>query len=323
MPYAWHELPSAKELPFPHRLFGWWIKNGVKRTTGGVYGGNKLFSLVRAFYNICPWINDFAIVRAWNDRFSIAVDLLDFEVPHHTLPLSTGSNDESRLLQSLFPPGGTFFDVGANYGFYALMASHIGGPKSNVCAFEPQPRLSEALRRSKQANQFGQLRLFEMALGAQDGTADFFIPDTGSGVGSVLREHASQTRPVRQTTVTIATLDSVFSKENLCRLDVIKIDVEGAELAVLKGARETLGRLHPFVWFEMNPSAQSAAGHDQEDIYALLESLGYEEFFDVADFVRGIRRPIRTVDTLTNVLALPGKAKLTSYSVAKEETVSL
>jgi FkbM family methyltransferase len=253
----------------------------------------------------------------------IAVDLLDFEVPHHTLPLSTGSNDESRLLQSLFPPGGTFFDVGANHGVYSLMASYIGGPDSVVCAFEPQPRLAEALRISKKTNEFAQLRIYELALGDQDGQNDFFIPDTGSGVGSLLRDHASQTGPVRQTIVKIATLDSIFRKENLHRLDVIKIDVEGAELEVLRGARETLERFHPFLWFEMNPAAQYRAGHDQEDVYSLLETLGYEEFFDVADFVLGTRRHIRTVETLTNVLALPGKTNWTAFSMAMEETVQL
>jgi FkbM family methyltransferase len=320
---AWYELPSAKELPFPHRLFGWWSKNGVKRRTGGVYGGNRLFSLMRAFYNLCPWVKDFATIPAWNDRFVIAVDLLDFEVPHHTLPLSTGSDDESRLLQSLFPPGGIFFDVGANHGFYSLMASYIGGTASVVCAFEPQQRLAEAMRTSKEMNQFTQLRIYELALGDQDGQGDFFIPDTGSGVGSMLRDHASQTGPVRQTTVSIATLDSVFRKENLHRLDVIKIDVEGAELNVIRGAIETIERFHPFIWFEMNPGAQRSAVHDQEEIYSLLERLGYKDFYDVADFVLGTTRPIRTVETLTNVLAVPDKAKRTSFLVAKEETASL
>jgi FkbM family methyltransferase len=323
MSSSWYDLPSVRKLPMPHRVYGWWSKHGVKRGAGLVYGGNKLFSIVRLFYKLFPRRDNFAEIPAWDGRLTMIVDLLDFEVAHHTLPLAIGISDETRLLQLLLPPGGTFFDVGANYGFYALMASHIGGPESTVCAFEPQPRLAEALRISKQANQFSQLRLFEMALGDQDGAADFFIPDTGSGVGSVFREHASQTRPVKQTTVKIATLDSVFRNESLERLDVIKIDVEGAELEVLRGARETLGLLHPFVWFEMNPVAQRRAGHDQEDVYSLLEQLGYEEFFDVAEFVLGTRKPIRTVDTLTNVLAVPGKGKPNSSHEPREKTLSL
>lgn len=323
MSEAWYDLPTAKMLPLPHRVFGWWSKHGVKRSAELVYGGNKLFDLARLFYKLFPRRDNFAEIPAWGDRITMAVDLLDFEVAHHTLLLADGNGDEARLLQILLPPGGTFFDVGANYGFYALMASHIGGPESTVCAFEPQPRLAQAIRISKRANEFDQLRLFETALGDRDGTIEFFVPETGSGVGSVLRGHASQTQPVRQTTVSIATLDSVFREKGFERLDVMKIDVEGAELEVLKGGRQTLERLHPFIWFEMNPAAQRMAGHDQEDIYSLLDTLGYQEFFDVADFVKGTRRPIRTVATLTNILAVPDKTYRRSLLAAKEESASL
>jgi len=306
----WYEQSLIKDLPLPHRLYAWWIRNGFKRQNGFTWGGNKLFELVRSTYTLLPSRkNNYVSIPAYQNSFQMVVDLTDFEVPHHTIPLSLGTGSEARLLERLFPPGGTFIDVGANYGFYSLLASYLGGKESVVCAFEPQPRLAKALEMSKQENQFSQLRIKRMVLGEKPGEVSFFIPDTGSGVGSLFQEHASGVRPVIENRVRMETLDTACQIEKLQRVDIVKLDVEGAELAVLKGGAATINLYHPIIWFEMNPSSQQAAGHHQEEIYSFLECLGYLRFYDLDDLMLGVIRAIRTVDALTNVLALPESKK--------------
>jgi FkbM family methyltransferase len=308
----WYEQSLIKDLPLPHRLYAWWIRNGFKRQNGFTWGGNKLFELVRSTYTLLPSRNNnYVSIPACENRFQMVVDLTDFEVPHHTIPLSLGTGSEARLLELFFPRGGTFIDVGANYGFYSLLASYLGGKQSVVCAFEPQPRLVKALEMSKQQNQFSQLRIKRMVLGEKPGEVSFFIPDTGSGVGSLYREHASSVRSVREHRVRMESLDTVFQMEKLQRLDIVKLDVEGAELAVLKGGAATINLYHPIIWFEMDPGSQEVAGHKQEEIYSFLEGLGYRRFYDVDDVMLGLIRPVSTVNTLTNVLALSeSKAEL-------------
>lgn len=302
----WYDMDLVKTLPLPHRLYAWWIKYGIKRKNRLVYGGNRLFFLMRRFYKQFPrGENNFVVVPTYDHRIAMAIDLLDFEVPHHTLPLSAGINSEAKLLKMLFPVGGVFFDVGANYGFFSLMAASLGGELSVVCAFEPQPRLITALKMSKQKNQFDSLHIYELALGQRQGEVDFYIPQTGSGIGSLLRDHANQFGSVSRTRISLATLDGIFSKEGLRRFDLMKIDVEGAEIDVLKGGKHTISQYHPYIWFEMNPSAQERAGYHQEDIYSLLDSLGYCEYYDINTLMQGVKKPIRSVKCLTNVLAVP------------------
>jgi FkbM family methyltransferase len=287
-------------------VYAWWVRNGFKRKDGFTLGGNAAFHLLRHLHSLVHFQdNNYVSISAYDEKFQMVVDLTDFEVPHHTLPLSLGKDSETRLLELFFPRAGTFVDVGANYGFYSLVASHLGGEKAVVCAYEPQPQVARAIEMSQQLNRFTQLRTRTIVLGDRSDEVEFFIPDTGSGVGSLFREHAGRFRPVLKKIVKMETLDAALKLEKLSRLDMLKIDVEGAEFAVLKGATSTIRNYQPFIWFEMNPEAQTIAHREQDEIYSLLQGLGYADFYDVSEVVAGRVHPIRHVSTLTNVLAVP------------------
>ena len=243
----------------------------------------------------------------------MTIDLLDFECFNHTLDLWLRGCDESRMLRALFAPGDVFVDIGANLGLFSLQAASIGGAHSRVYSFEPQPRAAAALRSSAAANALNTISVVEMVVSASEGAVAFFVPSTGSGVGSLSRDHASQVsravKVMRQST----SLDAFASSHAFHRLDLLKIDVEGFEADVLKGSADTLRRFLPIVWYEVNPAALRTAGRAQDVCIPLLKSYGYSGFFDVATLWSGTKKALSVdVDVLTNVVAVPA-SRLDSF----------
>jgi FkbM family methyltransferase len=236
----------------------------------------------------------------------LTIDLLDFETFNHTLDLWLRGCDESRMLKALFASGHIFVDIGANLGLFSLHAASIGGADSRVYSFEPQPRAAAALRSSAAANALSTIEVVEMVVSASEGNVPFFVPSTGSGVGSLSRDHACQAgvahKEIRQST----SLDAFTSSNAFHRLDLIKIDVEGFEADVLEGSRDTFRRFQPIVWFEVNPVALRTSGHVQGDCIQLLRTYGYNDFFDVATLWSGAPKDVSTdLIALTNVVAVP------------------
>ena len=88
-------------------------------------------------------------------------------------------------------------------------------------------------------------------------------------------------------------------------MDIIKIDVEGAEVKVLDGAMRTVREFAPLLCFEVNPAACKCAETRQECMFRVLSELGYRRFYDVGDASRGTKSEVPNVNRLTNILAVP------------------
>jgi FkbM family methyltransferase len=303
----WINHAIVRQLPLSYRLWGHYLRFAPRRTSGGALAGSALFRVLRALARIRqPTSGGLLTFHDSTAPYSLTIDLLDFESFNHTLDLWLLGCDESRMLSALFAPGDVFVDIGANLGLFSLQAASLGGTHSKVFSFEPQPRSAAALRSSANANGLDTISVIEMVVRAVEGDVPFFIPATGSGVGSLSREHASQASGAREVIRQSISLDAFFSFNSTDRVDLIKIDVEGFEADVLKGAKGTLRRFSPIVWFEVNPAALRAAGHTQDDGIQILESCGYCRFFDVATLCSGAPQAVSgRVDALTNVIALP------------------
>ncbi len=146
-------------------------------------------------------------------------------------------------------PGDVVFDVGACEGFFGLRVAERGG---RVRLFEPAPRLAEALSRTFAPwIASGAARVERLALGDAPGTCDFEVRD-GSAVSGQLRDNRGSAREESEGTdrgsrftVTVETLDRFVRDRRIDRLDLVKMDVEGAEFRVLHGAGRTLRDLRP------------------------------------------------------------------------------
>jgi FkbM family methyltransferase len=152
--------------------------------------------------------------------------------------------------------GQTFIDVGGNKGDFALLAALVTGKTGKVLCFEPESSNCHWIRQSAQLNQYENLGLHEVALSDRDGTAQLHL---GLQSGSHTLLSGQVGRDVGVSTVRTATLDSILETLSVTRVDVMKIDVEGAELSVLRGARQTLLAspgvvllidIHPFLGVE-------------------------------------------------------------------------
>jgi FkbM family methyltransferase len=138
-----------------------------------------------------------------------------------------------EYLGSRFAPGKVFADVGANVGAYTLRAMSRG---MKVYPFEPNPENVKLLKRNAEINHLP-VQVQEFALGSSEGTANL----SQNGATSRISDMMGVSVPVR-------TLDSF----GLQQVDLLKVDVEGYELEVFKGARETLARCHPDIMIEMH-----------------------------------------------------------------------
>jgi FkbM family methyltransferase len=125
--------------------------------------------------------------------------------------------------------GGVFFDIGTNAGVYTLSVAAACGPSVRIESFEPDPELCNRLRFNLALNRLSQVRLNQLALGRTEGTGALV-----AGVGNKGENRVQSGATSSDTTVTITTLPSFLIRENISRIDALKIDVEGFEVDVLE-----------------------------------------------------------------------------------------
>ncbi len=185
----------------------------------------------------------------------------------------TGAYDtdgEVAVFLSLLKDGMTVVDVGANAGMYALQAGVAVGSTGTVYAFEPFPdmyrRLSEHICLNGASNVLG----VPVALADRDGVATFHLGRMGSQ-GSLFRVDTDRTIQVET-----RTLDSFLAEKEVGRVDVVKVDVEGAEVHVLRGMHELLsGAARPALMFEICAAHLKAAGFTPAELFDAIVSYGY------------------------------------------------
>lgn len=165
----------------------------------------------------------------------------------------SGGTYEPALLAALrarLRPDSVSFDVGANIGAVTLVMSELS-PRGRVFAFEPSPANFAHLVGNLAANHASNVVAEQLALYDENATLPFTVSDAypaGSHVPA-----AEGGRPT--TTVEAVRLDDYVERQRLSRLDLVKLDVEGAEMNVLRGARRTMARLAPDLVVEVNPVA--------------------------------------------------------------------
>ena len=173
-----------------------------------------------------------------------------------------------RSLQ-LVQPSNVVLDIGANVGIWSLLAAKRG---ARVHAFEPVPALADRLRRHAQLNNVD-IVINAFALGAERATVTFFEARDGNSGASSLRR-----RSVRdiESDVAVMTVDDYISRERIDRVHVVKVDVEGAEVLVFRGASKLLSSEQaPIVFFELDPQLCEPFGATPDEVKSFLADRGY------------------------------------------------
>jgi len=186
-----------------------------------------------------------------------------------------------RAFEQEVKPAQVVYDIGANVGFYSILAAHLTGAEGMVYAVEPLRRNVEFVRRHVALNQMKNIEVFEAAVSDQSGEAFFDL-----GV-SIATGHLSETGSVK---VPMIRLDDLVLTGDILPADIIKMDVEGAEHAALVGAEQLIATHRPIIFLDTH-------GRDVHDLtIKLLSNYGYQ--FEVLD-----NRPLSAAKEL---IARPG-----------------
>jgi FkbM family methyltransferase len=196
-------------------------------------------------------------------------------------------------------PGGVFVDVGANVGFFSLLAARLVGPEGVVYAIEPVPANAERTRVNARRNGFANVTVIEAAAADGDGSTTLRLAAHPGGAAiaaaDVPPDHAGSLE------VTTVTIDSLIRSGRIRPPALIKIDVEGAELEVLAGMATTLRDVRPVVLCEVDAGDEETLAGKRDRIVGVLEAAGYT--------VETLERSYAADDWLVDhVLAHPGAA---------------
>lgn len=174
-----------------------------------------------------------------------------------------------RVFSKLIKPGNVVIDVGANWGSHTLLFSQLTGPDGLVVALEPLLAAFSELEWHIKANGCHNTRAIQVAASDKDGKAFFTVAES-PWMGGLTEAYAHQQQAVvNQIAVPTRTLDSLVAERGLKRIDLVKIDVEGAESKVLLGGRDLIRRFQPCFVIDLHTPEQDVG------IAQLLTAEGY------------------------------------------------
>jgi FkbM family methyltransferase len=171
-------------------------------------------------------------------------------------------------------------DIGANKGSFIYSLSRWCGGDGRVIAFEPQPQFAACLTAVCRALKLDNVTVEAKAVFSHSGAQDLFVPK-GHSPGASLTHMTREGESFTTLSVPVVALDNYFGKDD--RVTLLKIDVEGGELGVLKGAERILRRHAPLLVFECEN--RHLAPGTVGDVFSYLESLGYRGSFVCRDQV--------------------------------------
>jgi FkbM family methyltransferase len=170
-----------------------------------------------------------------------------------------------EALRRTLGPGGVFVDVGCNIGYSALLGAGIVGPSGRVVALDAQRECAAATAINARLNGLAQIEVLHSAVGARTGEEEVIV--TQDPLWTRLASVGEHPLEVRRDRVPTTSIDDLAARLDLPRIQVVKIDVEGAELDVIGGMARVLAEQRPFVIAEM---------HDRNEEFArALAGAGY------------------------------------------------
>ena len=181
--------------------------------------------------------------------------------------------DVRGVLTSLLKPGSVFIDCGANIGYFSILAAGMVGPSGQVIAIEANPIAYQRLERNLQANRIG--TAVHCALAAQGGEVQLFMSVKGDVYSSLHTGGLVTGDSIQSFKVAACTLEEVARKCALSRVDLVKIDVEGAELEVLKSSPGFLTSFKPVIVLEYSTLTWPIFGSTPEALKELSRAYRY------------------------------------------------
>ena len=200
---------------------------------------------------------------------------LNFDAGTSNPAYESGNNElpVQAAVAELLRAGDVFLDVGANVGFLSVVAARLVGPTGHVVAFEPVPGNLDLIRRNAAANGFAQIEVVPAAVSDQAGRGTLVLADYVGG--AALDTVAPPPDACGTLAVDLVTVDGWLAANPQLVPRLIKVDVEGAELAVLRGMTATVARCRPAVIVELDDAEAAEAEAKAVACTGFLADLGY------------------------------------------------
>ena len=193
--------------------------------------------------------------------------------PPIAMAMDRYEKETTKLITKLVKPGMTVIDVGAHVGYYSLLAASQVGPTGTVYSFEPEPANHELLLKNIELNGYSNIRATRKAVSNHAGSTDLFLTALDSGRHSTYRHGLPERGSIEIETTTIdAFLDSVGAP----KIDLVKVDVEGAEKDVLEGMDRLLQQTTGLTLItEFSPTLLQNAAADPLQFLDTLNTRGF------------------------------------------------
>jgi FkbM family methyltransferase len=230
---------GLRALPGARRLVHWWVKGRDVRISTGIGTGLRLNA------------------ASSNPAYALGTNELPVQ----------------QVLSDYLSPGTVFYDIGANIGFFSVAAARLVGEEGQVYAFEPLPENAAVIRRNIKINGFENIQVIEAAVADRSGAAEFLVAHYSGG--SALASASVPPDLKEIITVEIVALDDLIARGQIRLPNLVKIDVEGAELQVIKGMSATLSQHCPILVFEIDDSDPEAFQKKQAACTDYLAVFGY------------------------------------------------
>lgn len=183
-----------------------------------------------------------------------------------------------NLFESYLKKDSIFLDVGANIGLFTLIASKTIGKEGKIYSFEPNPIIYKIFVENLKINNINNVLYFNKGLSDKEEKSYLIIPDDiKAQYGDAYSYVSSNKKNEKNFNIELTTIDSFMEENNLKKLDIIKIDIEGGELICLKGAEKLLDSINkPIIIFEAYEKFTNRFNYSVSDIIIFLTTKKYK-----------------------------------------------
>jgi FkbM family methyltransferase len=272
-------MTNYQKMPLKTRIFDAWrnlfklpvMENLLVKTGAGRKVNSIGYRLIPRVYSYAPgtW-------RAF-DRNGVKMKLDISNFVDHALYFGIGDPGFEKL-KRMVKPGWVILDIGANIGATVLRFAQLA-PKGRVIGFEPNKKSFARLTENIGLNDRGNISVHNTGLGEKAEELRLFVVDeTNPGMNRILNEPDATANALAFETIRVERLDDFIDIEKLERTDLVKIDVEGFEHNVLKGADRLLSSFRPLLFIEIDDDNLLQNKSSARELVSLLMNQGYQVF---------------------------------------------